>query len=124
MRNLKLWIVFSVAFVANAQRSNNDYTLINSQIVTVTGTVVRGQRVPSGPHAGAVLPDSCSITVTLPAGQNAVEGRAKSATTFNGNACQLQMEIGEPPASAIQSAPAWAIPTEAPQLQPMAGPGP
>jgi hypothetical protein len=78
---------------STAQRSNNDYALINSHVVIVMGTVVKG-------HSGS---NACQIAVTLPPGQNAVEGRGIGQTTFNGDTCQLQMEIGEPPASAISS---------------------
>lgn len=82
-------------------RSNNDYPLLDSRIVTISGVLRKNNIVLAGPTAGTPLPDGCEIEFKLEPGERALEARGKSPTRMSKDACELEMEIGRPPEDKI-----------------------
>jgi hypothetical protein len=84
------------------QRSNNDYALLNSHIVTIKGIVHRSNRYFSGPNKGQPAPDTCEISLSLGPNERALEARGNSPTRVNPDGtCELEMEVGTPPDSTL-----------------------
>lgn len=94
----------------NGPTFSNDYALLNSHIVTVKGTLVPDGNPPTGVATGSVkgpLPNgNCRLELKLKPGERALEARGKSPVRYNVGAngvagCELEMEVGQPPESAI-----------------------
>jgi hypothetical protein len=90
--------------------NNNDYQLKGSHIVTIKGKLAPTTAAAAAP-AGVKVPalpstvqNICQFQIELKPGENAIEGRGVSPIRLNAEGgCELDMEIGEPPASAIVS---------------------
>lgn len=105
-RFFALLVVFATMILAQLNngtvaRSNNDYALIDSRIVTIKGKLKSNNYIRMGPEAGKLLPDSCEIELQLKPGERAIEARGKSATRVTADGCELEMEIGRPPETVI-----------------------
>jgi hypothetical protein len=72
--------------------------LLNSFTTTINGTLVPSTTVQTDAATPAVVPASCSFSLSLPPGQAAIEARRVSDITVDTahNACNAQFEVGQP----------------------------
>lgn len=83
-------------------RSNHDYALLNSHIITKIGVVHKNNRYFFGPNKGQKAPDTCEISFKLKPNQRAIEARGIGPTQVNADGtCQIEMEVGQPPANVL-----------------------
>lgn len=100
-RTVATFLISVGTIAAQPQDRRTDYSLINSKVVTVKGTLRPSYRVTSGPIAGTLIPDACTIHLSLKPGERAVEARPKSAVRRTPAGCELEMEVGQPPEDQI-----------------------